>query len=203
MTEENDSFPIADHDWQSQSYVEKWIRQDIPRHAARRLRLREMLSLASLAQAGDIAVLDVGGGYGIVSEEVLRLFPRAAVTLQDYSEPMLGHARQRLAPYDDRTRYVLADLCDLSWVDRVAGPFDLIVSAIAIHNLGNLQRIRACYRGIAHLLKPGASFLNYDLFNIVGGVDLHISLLTSVGFERVRCHWLQDRAAILAARSHI
>jgi ubiquinone/menaquinone biosynthesis C-methylase UbiE len=201
MTGDGDNFPIAEHDWQSQSYVEEWIRRDISRHEVRRSRLREMLSLASLAQDSDIAVLDVGGGYGIVSEEVLRAFPQATVTLQDYSQPMLGCARQRLALYEDRICYVLADLCDPSWVDLVAGPFDLIVSAIAIHNLGNLRRIDACYRGIACLLKPGASFLDYDLFNIVGGVDLHMSLLRNAGFERVVCHWLQDRAAIVSAHS--
>jgi ubiquinone/menaquinone biosynthesis C-methylase UbiE len=202
MTGEGDSFPIADHDWQSQSYVEEWITRDIARHERRRLHIREMLSLASLTEDRDITVLDVGGGYGIVSEEVLRAFPRVVVTLQDYSEPMLSYARQRLAAYEERMRYVLTDLGDPSWVDHVAGCFDLIVSAIAIHNLGNLQRISACYRGIAHLLKPGAFFLNYDLFDIVGGVDLHISVLRNAGFERVGCHWLQDRAAIVAAHSH-
>jgi SAM-dependent methyltransferase len=203
MTERNDGiFPIADHDWHSQTYVEEWIRRDISRHDARRPRLQEMLSLASLDSDSDIAVLDVGGGYGVVSEEVLRAFPRAVVALQDYSQPMLGFAGQRLALYEGRMRYVFADLCDPSWIDRVGGPFDLIVSAIAIHNLSNLELINACYRGIARLLKPRSSFLDYDLFDIVGGVDLHMTLLRNAGFERVVCHWKQDRAAIVAAFSH-
>ena len=114
---------------------------------------------------------------------------------------MLGRARQRLAPYEDQMRYVLADLYDPSWVELVAGPFDLIVSAITIHNLGNLERISACYRSIADLLRPGSPFLDYDLFDIVGGVDLHMALLRSAGFERVVCHWQQERAAIVAAHS--
>jgi hypothetical protein len=98
--------------------------------------------------------------------------------------------------------YVFADLCDPSWVDRVAGPFDLILSAIAIHNLANLGMINSCYRGIASLLKPGSLFLDYDLFDIVGGVDLHITLLRNAGFERAVCHWRQERVAIIAASSH-
>ena len=202
MTEKGDSFSIADHDWHSQTYVEEWIRRDTSRHDIRRPRLQEMLSLASLDSDNDIAVLDVGGGYGLVSEQVLHAFPRAIVTLQDYSQPMLGFARLRLAPYADRMRYVFADLCDPSWVDRVAGPFDLVVSAIAIHNLGDIGMINGCYRGIASLLKPGAFFLDYDLFDIVGGVDLHITLLSNAGFERVVCHWRQERVAIIAASSH-
>ena len=203
MTEKSDCiFPIADHDWHSQTYVEEWIRRDISRHDARRPRLQEMLSLASLDSDSDIAVPDVGGGYGVVSEEVLRAFPRAVVALQDYSQPMLGFAGQRLALYEGRMRYVFADLRDPSWIDRVGGPFDLIVSAIAIHNLSNLEQISACYRGIARLLKPRSSFLDYDLFDIVGGVDLHMTLLRNAGFERVVCHGKQDRAAIVAAFSH-
>ena len=203
MTRKNDTiFPVADHDWHSQTYVEEWIRRDLSRHDARRPRLQEMLSLTSLDADRDITVLDLGGGYGVVSEVVLRAFPRAVVSLQDYSQPMLGFARQRLAPYEDRMRYVLADLCDPSWINRVGGPFDLIVSAIAIHNLSNLELISGCYRGIAGLLKRKSSFLDYDLFEIVGGVELHMKLLRSAGFEHIVCHWKEDRAAIVAASSH-
>jgi ubiquinone/menaquinone biosynthesis C-methylase UbiE len=161
------------------------------------------LELASLERDSAVAVLDVGGGYGVVSEEILRAFPQVRVTLQDYSQPMLDHARRQLSGYGDRVSYVAADLCDPSWIDRVAGPFDLIVSAIAIHNLANLERISACYGGIVRLLKPGSSFLDYDLFEIVGGVALHMKLLKAVGFARVDCTWQQTPAAIIAAHSHI
>ena len=68
-------------------------------------------------------------------------------------------------------RYVIADLCDPAWVDHVAGPFDLIVSAIAIHNLRDLGQIAACYRAIAGLAKPGGVFLDYDLFDRIGGLE--------------------------------
>ena len=203
MTAKDSNFRIAEHDWQSQSYVDEWISRDVQRDGVRRTRLREMLSLASLERDSAVAVLDVGGGYGVVSEEILRAFPQARVTLQDYSQPMLDHARRQLAGYGDRISYVAADLCDPSWIDRVAGPFDLIVSAIAIHNLANLERISACYGGIVRLLKPGSSFLDYDLFEIVGGVALHMKLLKAVGFVQVDCTWQQTPAAIIAAHSHI
>ncbi len=203
MTAKDSNFRIAEHDWQSQSYVDEWISRDVQRDGVRRPRLREMLSLASLERDSAVAVLDVGGGYGVVSEEILRAFPQVRVTLQDYSQPMLDHARRQLSGYGDRVSYVAADLCDPSWIDRVAGPFDLIVSAIAIHNLANLERISACYGGIVRLLKPGSSFLDYDLFEIVGGVALHMKLLKAVGFARVDCTWQQTPAAIIAAHSHI
>jgi ubiquinone/menaquinone biosynthesis C-methylase UbiE len=199
MASKHDEF--TKHDWGSPAYVEEWIKQDLQRDEERRLRIREMLSLAPVPQTGAIDVLDVGGGYGVVTEEVLRTFPQARVILQDYSQSMLDHARQRLSDYAGRVSYVLADLCDPSWPHRVDGPFDLIVSSYAIHNLRDPEPIRACYRAIAGLLKAGAPFLHYDIFDHAGGVVLHSNLLRESGFARVNCVWQQTPDAIMVAYS--
>jgi len=191
--------PHEKHDWHSPSYVDDWIARDLARDAERRPRLRELLGAAPLARDAAIAVLDVGGGYGVVSEEVLGLFPRARVTLQDYSRPMLDAARQRLARHHDRVGYALADLRDPAWTDAVGGPFDLAVSAIAIHNLRDRDLIAQCYRGIARVLKPGALFLDDDLFELIGGVATQTEALKAAGFTRVDCLWLDGPRAILAA----
>ena len=191
--------PHEKHDWHSPSYVEEWIARDLARDAERRTRLREMLCAAPLARDAAITVLDVGGGYGVVSEEVLGLFPRARVTLQDYSRPMLDLARRRLAGYRDRVGYALADLRDPTWTGAVGGPFDLAVSAIAIHNLRRLDLIAQCYQGIARVLKPGARFLDYDLFDLIGGVAAQSESLKAAGFASVDCLWQESPRAILAA----
>jgi SAM-dependent methyltransferase len=191
-------FSTSEHDWESQDYVDEWIRRDTQKDEPRRAHLREMLAHAPVRAADELCVLDVGGGFGVATEEVLRAFPRALVTLQDYSEPMLGHARARLGHHGDRVRCVLADLCDPSWVDRVGGPFDLAVSSIAIHNLRDTTLIGACCRGIAGLLKAGAVFLNYDLVDHMGGVAAHLDLMRRAGFSRVECLWYGAPAAIIA-----
>jgi ubiquinone/menaquinone biosynthesis C-methylase UbiE len=191
--------PYEPHDWHSPSYVRDWIARDEAREPQRRTRLREMLGAAPFSRDAAIAVLDVGGGYGVVSEEVLGLFPRARVTLQDYSRPMLDAARRRLVRYRDRVGYVLADLRDPAWTDAVGGPFDLAVSAIAIHNLRRLDLIAQCYRGIARVLKPGALFLDYDLFDLIGGVAAQTESLETAGFAAVDCLWQESPRAILAA----
>jgi SAM-dependent methyltransferase len=98
-------------------------------------------------------VLDVGAGYGAVTEEVLKAFPQARVTLQDYSTPMLGEARRRLAGHAAQLQYVTADLTDPGWAKAIGGPFDLAVSAIALHNLRDPPKIFACYRSIHDLLR--------------------------------------------------
>ena len=192
-------FSTREHDWHSQNYVEWWIARDSGSDAERRQRLRETLAYAGFAPGAEIAVLDVGGGYGVVTEEVLAAFPQARVSLQDYSEPMLAAARQRLVRHRERLRFVHADLRDPSWTGAVGGAFDLAVSAIAIHNLRDIQAIAACYRGIAQVLKPGAPFLDYDLFDIAGGLALHTKMLEEAGFARVDCLWQQSPAAMLVA----
>jgi len=188
------------HDWHSTDYVSEWIAQDSARDPVRRPRLRDMLAAAPFARDARLSVLDVGGGYGAVTEELLQLFPAAEVTLQDYSQPMLAEAHRRLAAHAAQLRYVVCDLTDPSWPGAVGGPFDLAVSAIVLHNLRDEDKIFACYRAIRGLLRPGGWFLNYDLF--FDGVEAHLSALRAAGFAPVECRWQEPPRAIVASRSN-
>jgi 2-polyprenyl-3-methyl-5-hydroxy-6-metoxy-1,4-benzoquinol methylase len=199
MSSANDRISVDHHDWHSPSYVDEWIARDVTRDEERRLRLRQMLAAASFAVEAEIAVLDIGGGYGVVTEEVLRAFPRAHVTLQDYSQPMLDQARQRLAAHDHRVTYAIGDLRDPTWTNGVNGPFELAVSAIAIHNLRDRGQIAACYRAIAGVLKPEGVFLDYDLFGLIGGIDAQMQTIRDAGFGAVECVWQEGRLAIIVA----
>jgi len=200
MPSEAKAFRPFPHDWQSADYVAGWIDHDIARDPERRPLLRKMLALAPFARDAQLEVLDVGGGYGVVTEEVLAAFPKARVTLQDYSPAMLDQARWRLTGHHDRLSFVLADLTDPAWPQHVGGPFDLAVSAIVLHNLGSRDKIFACYPAIENLLRPGGCFLNCDRF--VDGVDGHLTALRAAGFGSVECTW-QDppRAIVVATRT--
>jgi ubiquinone/menaquinone biosynthesis C-methylase UbiE len=200
MTSEVETFRPFPHNWQSADYVSGWIEHDIARDPERRPLLRQMLSSAPFPGDAELAVLDVGAGYGVVTEEVLATFPRARVTLQDYSPAMLDQARRRLTTRADRLSYVLCDLFDPTWPQEVGGPFDLTVSAIVLHNLGSREKIFTCYPAIHGLLRPGGCFLNYDRF--VDGVKEHMTELHVAGFDRVECIWQQaPRAIVVATRT--
>ncbi len=200
MKEQFGGKPVDEHDWHSREYVNHWIESDITRDDERRPILRQMLGLAPFSPEAPINVLDVGAGYGFVSEEVLRAFPRAHLTLQDYSELMFEHAHKRLAGLSPFTSYVLADLCDPAWTAKVGGPFDLVVSGLAIHNLEKEPVMKACYRAIRGLLRPGGLFLDYDLFGLIaGGVETHANWLREAGFERIQNLWEHDPVAAIAA----
>src|SRR6185503_8601453 len=124
-----------EHDWHSAAYVDQWIDQDVTRDAERRPILRKMMSFAPFEKSAAIRALDVGAGYGVVTEEVLRAFPKARVTWQDYSRPMRDQAQKRLAKYEKRLSYVVSDLTDAAWNKELSAPFELVVSVIALHNL--------------------------------------------------------------------
>jgi ubiquinone/menaquinone biosynthesis C-methylase UbiE len=201
MPSEAKTFRPFPHDWQSADYVAGWIDHDVARDPERRPLLRKMLSSVSFPSDAELDVLDVGAGYGVVTQEVLAAFRKARVTLQDYSPEMLNQARRRLVGHADRLSYVVADLMDPTWPKQVGGPFDLAVSAIVLHNLGSREKIFACYPAIYGLLAPGGFFLNCDRF--ADGVDEHLTALRDAGFGRVECVW-QDapRAIVVAARTN-
>ncbi|HEX3993790.1 MAG TPA: class I SAM-dependent methyltransferase [Acetobacteraceae bacterium] len=97
-------FTVAEHDRRSETFADEWINRDIQRDGERRPRPKHMLSFTQLANDASIAVLDVGGGFGVVSEEVLQTFPRSRVTLQDYSQPMLDREQAPEAIVAARTK---------------------------------------------------------------------------------------------------
>jgi ubiquinone/menaquinone biosynthesis C-methylase UbiE len=197
MAAEPQSFTLLPHDWHSTNYVAEWIVRDAARDPERRPLLRQMLSLAPFPRDAELDVLDVGAGYGVVSEEVLQAFPAARITLQDYSQPMLAQARQWLADHSNRLRYILCDLTDPSWPQQVGGPFDLAVSASALHNLRDNEKIFASYRAIHDLLRPGGYFVNCDRF--VEGMAPHLAELREAGFARADCPWQDSPRAIVVA----
>jgi ubiquinone/menaquinone biosynthesis C-methylase UbiE len=200
MTAETKPFTLFPHDWHSTEYVAEWIKRDVTRDSERRPLLQRMLSLAPFPREAALDVLDVGAGYGAVSEEVLQAFPAARITLQDYSGPMLDRARHRLAGHSSRLRYAICDLTDSSWPQQVGGPFDFVVSAIALHNLRDDETIFACYRAIHGLLRPQGCFLNCDRF--VEGTEPHIGALREAGFGCVECPWHDlPRAIVVADRN--
>jgi len=187
------------HEWHSKDYVSGWIARDLERQGDRQRIIERLIAAIPFPRDSAIAVLDVGGGSGVLTDAVLTAFPRAQLTLQDFSQPMLDSARERFAARAGQVRYVQADLRDPSWVQSVDGPFDLAVSGIAIHNLHDLAVIAGCYETVHGLLKSGGCFLNYDHFDRAGGVSLHQHSMRVAGFGRVELIWHEHPTAILKA----
>jgi len=159
---------VGHHDWLSADYVADWIDRDVTRDETRRPTLLRMARWLAERDDQPVRVLDVGGGYGALSSAVLDALPRATVVLQDYSPAMLAQAESRLAGYGDRVRFHVADLTDPAWTQGLDGPFDAVVSALAIHNLFDADAIARVYRDVCSLVRPGGVFLNSDLVHPTG-----------------------------------
>lgn len=113
--------------------------------------------LASLGRHGPVRVLDLGAGTGLVSSVLARRLPEASFVLLDESPAMLGGATERLAPLGDRVETVVADLRD----PLPEGPFDAVVSALAIHHLTHEEKADLYLRA-ARCLAPGGVFVNAE-----------------------------------------
>jgi SAM-dependent methyltransferase len=187
------------HDWHSDRYVADWIARDARRMAERMPILEALIAAVPFPADATIDVLDVGGGSGVVTEAVLDAFPAARVTLQDFSEQMLTRAGEKFSTHDRAIRYVQCDLLDPAWPQKVGGPFDLVVSGIAIHNLKDLAAMAACYEAVHGLLKPGGCFLDYDHFDKFGGVPLHQHSMKVAGFQTADPVWHKHPTAVVKA----
>jgi tRNA (cmo5U34)-methyltransferase len=151
------------HDWHSDECVDGYVEESRRGAATRKQRFDLLVDLIPFEKDDPIAVLDVGGGHGPVSALVLAAFPKASVTLHDYSEPMLGHARALLAPYADRVSYVKADLFSRDWLAAAGGPFQAVVSASVLHNLQDPGRLCEIYNEIHDVVGDSGCFLNLDI----------------------------------------
>ncbi len=58
---------------------------------------------------------------------------------------MIASARKRLVRFGTRVDYRCSDLREAGWSNALGGPFDAVVSAIAIHNLRDPAAIRDVY----------------------------------------------------------
>ena len=185
--------------WQEQEFVDNWVTRDDGRQDQRGPMIEATVNAASFPPDQPLQVLDVGAGYGLLSKHLLAKYPKAKVTLQDVSEPMFTHARERLAEYADRTSYVNSDFSQRDWSSGLGGPFDFVVSAIAIHNMYDDDLISSIYKDIADLIAEGGVFANLDYAAQAGGVDTHVQWLKEAGFKNVEVTPQTDRIVLLKA----
>ena len=155
------------HHWKEADRVAHFAARMDERAAEREAQF-DLLGRLLPYESGDaFHILDVGAGYGAVAESLLRRFPAASATLLDLSDAMIEEGRRRLSSLDGRFNYVQGDFADGSLPHDVAGPYEVIVSSLAIHHLPPDGK-RDLYADIASRLTPGGCFFNIDS---VGAAD--------------------------------
>ena len=140
---------MADYDFTPESYL-AMMREAVPGYD----RLEE--EIAAATGAGARSVLELGTGTGETARRVLDRHPDAQLIGIDASPGMVKVARGCLPT--DRVRLLVGRLED----HLPEGPFDLVVSCLAVHHLEGLGKADL-FRRIARTLAPGGRFVLADV----------------------------------------
>jgi tRNA (cmo5U34)-methyltransferase len=133
--------------WDPETYLKNML-AEVPSYPD----LQEQTARAAATKADSI--LELGIGTGETAKRVLTAHPNAKLVAIDSSEEMLERAR-RVVPEADLRLARLQDALP-------AGPFDLVVSALAVHHLDGPGK-QDLFRRVADVLTPGGRFVLADV----------------------------------------
>jgi tRNA (cmo5U34)-methyltransferase len=139
---------VSEWEWDPDTYLVE-MAAEIPGYAE----LQEAVTKATAAIRAT-RVLELGTGTGETAVRVLAGQPGAEWVGIDASEAMLARARERLPGADLRLQRLEDEL--------PAGPFDLVVSALAVHHLDGAGK-RDLFSRVARVLRPGGLFVLGDV----------------------------------------
>ena len=134
--------------WDPDTYVDEML-ADIPVYPEFQERAAEATEGIDAA-----TILELGIGTGETAKRVLAAHPDARLTAIDSSEQMLERARRVVPQVDLRLARLEDPLPD--------GPFDLVVSALAVHHLDGPDK-QDLFRRVAGVLAPGGTFVLADV----------------------------------------
>jgi len=172
---------MAGWDWDPDTYLAE-MAAEIPGYV-------ELQDAVATATEGidALTVLELGTGTGETALRVLALHPGAAWTGIDSSEAMLARARERLPPADLRLRRLEDAL--------PPGPFDLVVSALAVHHL-DADGKRDLFTRVAQLTdvfvlgdvvvpeRPGDAVIEIDgVYDVPSTAAEQVAWLRDAGFD--------------------
>jgi tRNA (cmo5U34)-methyltransferase len=164
--------PVGSVGWGDADRVERYLaRIDgvAPRRAGDHV-------LSTLLPGAPGSLLDLGCGDGRLAALALEARPGLArVVAVDNSEAMLERARLRFAG-DPR---VTVQHLDLHRSIEALGPFDVIISGLAIHHLED-RRKQSLFAEVVRSLRPGGLFANLDVV-ASATPELHAEFLALIG----------------------
>ncbi len=136
---------------------------------AGKLALRDQL-IESLGLQGEEKVLDAGCGRGLMTIGAAKRLRTGKVTGVDVWDATVlsgnssdaAKANAKLEGTADKVRFETADIRKLMYPEK---SYDVAVSALAIHNLGDSEGRGKAVREMWRVLKPGGRLLILDIFH--------------------------------------
>jgi tRNA (cmo5U34)-methyltransferase len=191
---------MASLDWDPDRYLEL-MREDIPGY----FEFQDAVAAATEGLEVDRA-LELGVGTGETARRVLERHPRAGWTAIDANDAMLARAGEVL-PGAELVKSRLEDpLPD--------GPFDLVVSSLAVHHLDGAGK-RDLFQRVHDVLRDGGTFVLGDVVvpehpresqieidwvvDLPDRLDDQLEWLRAAGFEP-EVRWVHKDLAVVSAR---
>ena len=182
------------HDWDSPKYVSNWAAGQDQKEEDRQEPFRVLAETIPYDKNLPIRILDVGAGYGALTQFLLSRFPNATAVCQDGSQEMARLGQERMKHLKGRFEYVFCDFSEPDWTRKLTGPFEAVVSAIAIHNVRSPKIIERIYSDIYPLVKKGGCFFNFDRER--PPLEDQMKWLRDAGFVSVRRFWTGETRAL-------
>jgi tRNA (cmo5U34)-methyltransferase len=177
----NSGVTIAQFHWDPVTYL-ALMREEVPEYQ----RLQE--ETAAAARINATRVLELGTGTGETARRVLAANPIAFLVGVDASTGMLAQARAALPA--DRVQLLAQRLED----PLPDGPFDVVVSALAVHHLDGPGKADL-FRRVASVLSPGGRFVLGDVVvpedpaDVVTPIDGAYDTPSTIAEQQ---RWLED-----------
>jgi SAM-dependent methyltransferase len=179
------------HDYFNESYVRDWAGVANSRRPYR-VEFFDAFA-AEVATLTQPSVLDLGSGPGFLAECILTRCAVASYHLFDFSPHMLDLSRARLVSFGELVCFYQGSFLDAGWWQSLAGPFDVVVSLQAVHEVRDAARIPQLYSELRLLLREGGTVLIADQVNSEEKMEEHFltvgeheTALCKSGFEEFR-----------------
>jgi len=172
---------MSDFDWNPETYLTEML-DELPGYEE----LQEAVAAATDSLTFE-TVLELGTGTGETALRVLARHPGARWTGIDASEAMLNRARERLPGADLRLARLEGPLPE--------GPFDLVISALAVHHL-DAEGKRGLFERVAEVTdafvlgdvvvpeRPEDAVIEIDgVYDVPSSAAEQLSWLRDAGFD--------------------
>lgn len=138
-----------------------------------------------------LRILDLGAGTGLFAALALEVLNVEAITLMDHTSAMLDRAKDRFGN-DSRVSYLQGDILGAD----LGGPWDAVISALAIHHLTDAGK-QALYARLPKALVPGGRFINAE--QVAGPTHLMDTHYAKLWEEDIRANGIDDAGVQAAA----
>lgn len=207
MSDANDDVPVT-VDFRESAHAQQWAEAAMSVRPWRADFFSAFVEVIAAHAGSPCRVLELGSGPGFLAERLLSARADLGYVALDFSAPMQVMARERLVAHAGRVDFLVRDLRDPQWGDRL-GKFHFVVTHQAVHELRHKRYASGLHAQARERLLPGGSYLVCDHFFGEGGmtndrlymtVDEQREALRAAGFASIEQLLLKGGLVLHRAR---